>query len=220
MYRSPDTQLLRLALPGAIVAALLGVLVWVMRLSMLPSAGPAAVAVPTIGIASVVPVPRIGTAVPLPTIVVHQLASRAAQTVVPTSVPTSAPTAASNDSGSIATIAEPATDTLLTSRLLEHLACLAPHARHDVALDARAAELAGQDGTSLPASGAIQIAETDRQRILLSAEALADLHAEGGRCGETLIFGVPPLEWLLPGTRFGLGAALRDGGSAVVVVTR
>jgi len=220
MYRSPDTQLLRMALPGALVTALLGVLLWVMRLPMLQPTAPDAVAVPTTGIASVAPAPRIGTAVPLPTIVVHHLASRAAQTPIPTSVATLAPTAASNGSGAIATSAAPASDAALKARLLQHLACLAPRARHDVALDMSAAEMAVQDDTLLSASGTIQITETDRQSILLSAEALAELDAEGGRCGETLIFGVPPLEWLPPGTRFGLGVALRDGGSVVVVVTR
>src|SRR5207248_1077369 len=110
----------------------------------------------------------------------------------PTSVATLAPTAASNGSGAIATSAAPASDAALKARLLQHLECLAPRARHDVALDTSAAEMAGQDDTLLPASGTIQIAETGRQSILLSAESLAELNAVGGRCGETLIFGVPP----------------------------
>jgi hypothetical protein len=117
------------------------------------------------------------------------------------------------------TISEDAVGAHLMPILVKHLACIAPGARHDVALDPQAAVLAQQDDTPPPTQGSIQIAERAGQRILLGADMVADLRDNSGRCGETLIFGVPPLDWLRSGTRFGLGVAGRSGGVVIVVVT-
>jgi hypothetical protein len=125
---------------------------------------------------------------------------------------------ASGAGPSPSTLAPSSTD--LTSRLAAHLACIQPQARHDPALDAQAMNLARQDTIQPPASGAIQLAGSREQRIFLGADLVADLRVPGGRCGETLVFSVPPLPWLPAGTRFGIGIDQRSEGIVVVVVTR
>jgi hypothetical protein len=95
-----------------------------------------------------------------------------------------------------------------------------PGARHDAMMDAQAANLARQATTPLPPSGVIQMHALDGQYLLLGADAVTNLRAGAGRCGETLIFGVPPLDWLANGARFGLGVDVREGGAVVAIVAQ
>jgi hypothetical protein len=155
----------------------------------------------------------------LPTIAARQSSQHTLEASASRSAPRVSPLAISTGSGIVTATVAPATDVALREALAHHLACLAPHARRDRALDARAAELADREDSPLPAAGLIQITQTDGQYILLGADALADLRVADARCGETLIFGVPPLEWLPAGAHFGLGIAMRSGGAIVVVVT-
>jgi hypothetical protein len=106
----------------------------------------------------------------------------------------------------------------LAARLAAQLACIQPGTRHDVALDLPAAALAQQETASPPAAGTIQIHGSQSQQLLLAADVVAELRAEGGRCGETLVFGVPPLEWLPKGTHFGVGVAMRDNGALATIL--
>jgi hypothetical protein len=82
-----------------------------------------------------------------------------------------------------------------------------------------AAEQARQDNAPLPKQGTIQIAAHNGEHILVAADQLADVSRAGGRCGETLLFGIPPLDWLPNGARFGLGVDTRADGVVIVVVT-
>lgn len=220
MPRSPEIQYPRLALPIALVTLLIGFLLWIAGLFSLPSTVPTVVAVPVAARAPTTHAWGVGTAVPLPTIAASQTIGPISRAPTSALVPMMTPQliSAARDGG--ATTAAPTADATLTARLAHHLSCLAPHARHNVALEAHAAELAVQDISPLPATGAIQIADLHGQRILLGADALAALRAADGRCGETLIFGVPPLTWLPADARFGLAAATHPNGAVVVVVTR
>ena len=107
----------------------------------------------------------------------------------------------------------------IAAHLAKDLSCLRPDARHAPELDAQAAERAKDDTTPLPQAGVIQLEEQDGQRFLLGADMAADLQAERRRCGETLLFGLPPLEWLSQGSRFGIGVAQKAEGLIIVVVT-
>jgi hypothetical protein len=140
-------------------------------------------------------------------------------------VPSTSPLVSGNTHREDRPVAAPAaalapSSTDLTARLAAHLTCIQPEARHDPALDAQVADLARQNTIAPPASGAIQIAGPREQRIFLSPAMVAGLRARGGRCGETLVFGVPPLPWLPAGTHFGIGIDQRSEGIVVVVVTR
>jgi hypothetical protein len=220
MPRSPEQQLLRVALSGALAALLIGGLLWMTRaLVPVPLAPAAADAAPAALSERAAPAAQ-GRAAPLPTIAQRRLMSSAVVPTASTPLPPPALPTASAGGGGVTATAASATDAAFTTRLAQHLACLAPRAQHDRALDARAMELARQDDTPIPPTGAVQIAGPDAQRILLSADMLAELYAADGRCGETLIFGIPPLEWLPQNARFGLGIATRAGGAVVVVVTR
>jgi hypothetical protein len=106
----------------------------------------------------------------------------------------------------------------LAARLAKSLTCLQRSAQHVPELDARAAELAKEEMTPLPQAGVIQLEGKDGQRILLGSDMLADLRIEQARCGETLIFGVPPLEWLAQAARFGIGVSERSEGLVIVVI--
>jgi hypothetical protein len=108
----------------------------------------------------------------------------------------------------------------LAASLAAQLTCLQTRAQHDQDLDARAAALARQDATSLPSQGALHIAAADGHHLLLGPDMVAGPGVQHGRCGETLIFGVPPLAWLPEGTRFGIGVDQRGDGIIVVIVTR
>jgi hypothetical protein len=157
------------------------------------------------------------TAPRLPTITVPTPAASPGRVVPPLSPDGSAGATALHPTPAIS---EDAIGAHLMPILIKHLACIAPGARHDVALDPQAAALAQQDDTPPPTQGAIQVVERAGQRILLGADMVADLRDSSGRCGETLIFGVPPLDWLRSGTRFGLGVAGRTDGIVIVIVTQ
>jgi hypothetical protein len=107
----------------------------------------------------------------------------------------------------------------VATRLAWHLGCLQPTAHHDAALDGLAMEQARRETVQLPSQGTIQIAGANAQRILLGPDQAALLEAASERCGETLIFGVPPLDWFHNGVRFGLGVDRRPEGAVIIVIT-
>jgi hypothetical protein len=156
------------------------------------------------------------TTIPLPTIPAPELAAAPAGISTPT-LPMRSATETTLPS-TPTTVRDGAAD--LAPLILKHLACLVPGIQHDATLDGIAVARAQQDKTPLPKQGAIQIAEHDGQRILLSADLVIDLRVGDGRCGETLIFGVPPLDWLPRGARFGIGVATHAGAAVVVVIVR
>jgi hypothetical protein len=205
-----------------LAALAIGGLLWVPSLRVgrtPPTTAPVAAA--NAARAIVVPAPHAAAAEPLPTIAppsptpaLTPLAMSHGAKMAPTTTAT----------GQMAPAASPPTvpaagTAALVAHLIKQLGCIAPGARHDAALDAVAARRAQQDDTPHPTDGTIQIAERDGQRLLLGLNQLAELERPHGRCGETLIFGIPPLDWLPSGTRFGLGVDARDGGVVIVVVT-
>jgi hypothetical protein len=216
-----EVQLRRVALISALVVVLAGGTLMVAP-ALLSSAAPAprnsdiAIAAGSVSPAMAASAP------PLPTIArpasARATSSAVAEQASPSSIGTDT-SAGSSPAGAAAHLSSNA-DSQLTGRLVAHLSCIQPGAHHDPELDARAAELARQDDTPLPTTGVIQVVGNDVQHILISADALADLRTAGGRCGETLIFGVPPLDWLLPKARFGLAVVTRSAGALVVVTTR
>ena len=137
------------------------------------------------------------------------VASPAARETSAALLPTAAPTrgySAAND--------------ILVARLVAHLLCLQPGAHHDPTLDRQAVNLARQETTSLPETGAIQIYTPKGLQLLVSTSVVADLRSDEGRCGETLIFGVPPLDWLPRSADFGVGVDIRENGAVIVIATR
>jgi hypothetical protein len=210
-----DNQLRHLIILGALMAFAIGGLLWGVQL--LTSTVPASTApIARANTASAVtPKAAIAAVAPLPTIVqLSPTSSPGFPTAVGQATVGATAATATSAPGHMAAAAD------LAARLLQQLSCLAPGARHDVTLEMAAAERARQDNTSLPKQGAIQIAERNEQRILIGADMLADLSTPGGHCGETLIFGIPPLDWLPNGARFGLGADVRPDGAVIVIVTR
>jgi hypothetical protein len=162
-----------------------------------------------------------GAAAPLPTIARPAIAL----TTPPISdTPTAVSTAEAASAGEVlaadaSSQPQNTRDTELATHLVDHLRCLQPGAQHDPALDLQASDLAYQQTTALPQAGVIQVHAQDGQYLLLGADTVADLRSQEGRCGETLIFGVPPLDWLPSGALFGLGVDLRERGAVVAIVT-
>jgi hypothetical protein len=219
MLRTPEHQFLRVALAGAIVALLIGGLLWLARGLVSVASAPATGAVPAALPERGFPLAQ-AAAAPLPTIARRSLASSTLPPMAPTPQPARASSPASPDISVGTTRALSTTDMALATQLVRHLACLAPQAQHDTALDAQAAQMAGREDTSLPLAGVIQVEGVDGLHILLDADTLADLRGQPTRCGETLIFGIPPLTWLPADAHFGLGVATRSNGAVVVVATR
>jgi hypothetical protein len=161
-----------------------------------------------------------GAAAPLPTIARPPIAL----TMPPVSgTPTTISPAEAASAGEIPTAdASPqphnTRDTELAAYLVDHLRCLQPGAQYDPTLDLQASSLAHRQTTALPDAGVIQVHAQDGQYLLLGADTVADLRSQEGRCGETLIFGVPPLDWLPSGAHFGLGVDLRESGVVVAIV--
>lgn len=162
-----------------------------------------------------------GAAAPLPTIARPAIAL----TTPPVSgTPTAiSPAEAASVSEALAADASPqpqnTRDTELATHLVDHLRCLQPGAQYDPKLDPRANDLAHQQTTALPDAGVIQVHAQEGQYLLFGADTVADLRSQEGRCGETLIFGVPPLDWPPSGAHFGLGVDLRERGAVIAIVT-
>jgi hypothetical protein len=157
------------------------------------------------------------TVPPLPTI------ARPAGVVTILPNGTATPTVSSDVQDEQATTAAGSTlgaTTELATQLAHHLACIQPQAEHAPELDGQALELARHETAPLPAAGALQIEDPAGQRILIGQDRAADLLEVHSRCGETLLFGMPPLSWLSASTRFGIGVDERPDGLVVVVVTK
>jgi hypothetical protein len=219
MPRSPEHQFLRVALSGAVMALLIGGLLWLARGLVLVVAPPNTGAAPAVLLVQVGPVAQVAAAAPLPTIAQRHMVSPTNDISTHSSQPTLDSSTASSDT-SVITAALSLADTALAAQLVRHLACLAPQAEHDSALDAQAAEMTLQEGIPVPSAGVIQVEGAQDLHILLSADALIDLRTQDMRCGETLVFGIPPLTWLPSDARFGLGVATNPSGAVVVIVIR
>lgn len=106
----------------------------------------------------------------------------------------------------------------LTAALRAQLQCLAPTTAPDPALDAAAQARITASTRPIPPSGQIVVRQRDRVEIVAAQPMLAAMELPATRCGETTIFGLPPLAWLPPGARWGLAATTLPAGARIVIV--
>lgn len=209
----------RIVVISALIALITGLLLW--GAAWLAGPRPATAELPVAPVATAV-VQASSTAVAaaqLPTIVVAAELPTIAQPTATVKTDASAPST-QTPTLTVAVTQEPADLSDVRDHLTRELGCLAPRARHDPALDALADERAAQPIPSVDADSIVQIAEQDGQRVVLGSTMLAQITSPSPRCGETLLFGIPPLDWLKDGMRFGLGVELQPHAAVIVVVTR
>lgn len=112
-----------------------------------------------------------------------------------------------------------AEDAAIRERLLWHLECLTPQAQYDGVLDAVAQERAVADATPPGATGSTRIYEDDGTIIIFSGLTVADLvNNPAPVCGETLDFGLTPLDWPPDGATYSVGLDMRDTSVVLAVV--
>lgn len=170
-------------------------------LSTMPTLAIDAAAVPTVGATST-PRPSPTTVAPL-----QPLVTPTATGIPPTEPPAPTP------------VSITAEETAIRERLMWHLDCLTPQAQYDGALDAVAQERAVADVTPPGAAGSTRIYENDGTIIIFSGLTIADLvNNTAPVCGETLDFGLTPLDWPPDGVTYGVGLDLRDTSVVMAVV--
>lgn len=161
--------------------------------------------------------PDRATAAPLPTI-----ALLTAQPVVAGAPGAPGEAGAAGDGSALlpaggADATAPMSDGELSELLASQLACLRPGMRREAALDSAAtSRLADAAETDAPEGGALQLPAGGALLVVTTEEVARE--AAGARCGETLLFGAPPLDWVA-GERFGIAVVGRAGGLVISIIT-